>query len=121
MGKEDISDKDKVFIDAIGQKATVHREDMRTDRTIILDRMLCDVALKMQDFDEQLKHYRYQGSAAVHIFAAPTVNHIAFGEQVGPLLLYNCPEILAAKAFDALVGKMKQVYGHKRPILRSGF
>lgn len=121
MGQDNISHKDKVFRDSIGQKATVHREQLGQEKSAIPNRMLCDLGLKMQEVDPQLAHYRYLGSAAVHIFVHEQLNSLVYVSQTHPLELYRCPERIAAKAFDDLLGEMKKLYGHRRGKLRSGF
>lgn len=118
MGK---SHKEKIFLDGIGQKATVHRETLSGVKSAVPNRLLCDLGLKMQDSDPQLKHYTYKGSAAVHIYVHEQLGSLVYVSQTQPLDLYNCPEILAAKAFDDLLGEMKKLFGHKRGKLRSGF
>ena len=121
MGQDDISHKDKIFRDSLGQKATVHRETVGLEKASVPNRMLCDLGLKMQEVDTQLKHYKYMGSAAVHIYVSELAGSLVYASQVDPLELYRCPERLAAKAFDDLLGEMKKLYGHRRGKLRSGF
>lgn len=121
MGKSDISHKDLIFRDGIGQKATVHRETMSMEKASVPNRMLKDLAAEVQKSDDKLKHYDYLGSACVHIFYNHILEHIAFASQTEPLVDQLCPEILASKAFDDLLGTMKAMYGHKRGKLRSGF
>ena len=121
MGKHDITDKEKIFRDAVGQKAEVAREELGAERAQIPNRMLCDLGLKFQEIDPALKHYSYLGSAAVHIFAHDLLNSLVFASQADPLILYRCPEPLAAKAFDDLLRRMKLTYGKGHGKLRSGF
>jgi hypothetical protein len=121
MGKHDISNKDKVFRDSIGQKATVHRETVGTEKAAIPNRMLCDLGLSMPEADPQLKNYKYMGSAAVHIYVNEIMNHMAFVSQANPLVLYRCPEDLASKAMEDLIREVKAAFGRKHGRLRSGF
>jgi len=122
MGKIDITDQQKIFRDSIGQKATVQRETVGVEQSAIPNRLLCDLGLKFQA-DEKLKlqNYRYMGSAAVHIFYQETLKQLDFISQANPLILYRCPEDIAAKAFDDLVREMKAAYGRRHGKLRSGF
>jgi hypothetical protein len=64
---------------------------------------------------------KYFGSAAIHIFGHEELKQLFFVSQTQPLALYRCPEPLAAKGFDDLVQTMKEMYGHRRAKLRSGF
>lgn len=121
MGTHDIDDKAKTFRTTIGQRATVHREQLGAESAALPNRMLIDVGLKMQEVDSQLQHYTYLGSAAVHVYAAPTIDSLVFASQTDALRLYKCPEELAAKAFDDLLARMKEAYGHRPGKLRSGF
>lgn len=121
MGKHDIDDKQKIFRDSIGQKAVVAREELGAEKAQIPNRLLCDLGLKFVEIDPQLKHYQYRGSAAVHVFANTLVNSLVFVSQADPLILYRCPEPMAAKAFDDLLRRMKATYGKSHGRLRSGF
>ncbi len=121
MGKHEISNKTKVFRDGIGQKATVHREQVGVEKASIPNRALCDLGLSIQEMDEQMKHYRYMGSAAVHVYFNEILGHIGFVSQANPLVLYRCPEELATRAFDDLLREMKAAYGKRQSKLRSGF
>lgn len=122
MGKIDISDKEKIFRDSIGQKATVQREEGSVEQSAGPNRMLCDLGLMIQQKpDFQLKTYKYLGSAAVHIYYNELVGQLDFVSQANPLAVYRCPEFIAAKAFEDLVREMKTVYGKKHGKLRSGF
>lgn len=121
MGKHEFDDKEKHFRNQVGISATVERGQMGAEKASIPNRMLCDLGLKLQETDDYLKHFRYMGSAAVHIFMNETLEQITFVSQTQPLHLYRCPELLASKAFDDLLQELKASYGHKRSLLRSGF
>ena len=110
--------KDLLFRTQIGQAATVKREDVRSEQAGQANKVLCKLGLSLNPVPKSLK---YMGSAAVHIFWNDTLQQVFFISQTQPLDLYDCPEILASKAFDDLLGTMKQQYGHARPKLRSGF
>lgn len=122
MGNELGSTKDKIFLDSIGQKATVQRETVGIEQAATPNRMLCDLGLKIQDEPKfQLKSYKYMGSAAVHIYYNETLGQLDFVSQANPLVLYRCPEPLAAKAIEDLIREMKAAYGKRHGRLRSGF
>lgn len=110
------------FLTEIGSKATAQRETMGMEQASVPNKQLIMLGLSFMD-DKKLKleHYRYFGSAAVHIYFNETLRQLDFVSQTFPLDLYKCPQPLAAKAFDDLVGAMKQMYGQRRGRLRSGF
>lgn len=110
------------FLTDIGSKSTVQRQTMGVEQASVPNKNLIMLGLSFMD-DEKLKlqSYKYFGSAAVHIYFNETMRQLDFIAQTQPLLLYNCPQPLAAKAFDNLVGDMKQLYGQRRGRLRSGF
>lgn len=112
---------EKTFLTQIGSKATIQRETMRGDKASIPNKNLCDLGLSLDPFPDNPGLVDYKGSAAVHIYYNETLKQIFFISQTQPLELYRCPQPLAAKAFDDLVGTMKLMYGHRRGRLRSGF
>lgn len=121
MGKHDITDKQKIFKDQIGQKATVDRVNLGHDKTEKVNRMLCDLGLAVVELDPALQHYTYFGSAAVHIYATQVVNSQIYLPQVYPLALYKCPMSMANAALQELDRKTREVYGMTKGHLRSGF
>ena len=119
MSSDDISHNSKIFRDAIGQKATIQRTTVGKEAAAAPNLALANLGLGCHPApDTELKYY---GSAAVHIYGHDLLQQIYFVSQVQPLLLYKCPEPLAAKGFDDLVAAMKEAYGHRRGRLRSGF
>lgn len=122
MGTEDINDKQKLFRTEIGQRATVQRETVGTEPAAIPNRMLADLGLAIQTLPHyKLTGYRYFGSAAVHIYAHGTLHQLDLVSQAHPLILYGCPEDLAAKGLEDLIREMKAAYGKTHSKLRSGF
>lgn len=121
MGKIDLSDKEKIFRDSIGQKATVERDEVGFESAATINRMLCDLGLAAQKCDQSTMKLQYRGSAAVHIYTHEQLGLIQFVSQADPLLLYRCPEPLAARAFDDLLRRMQLTYGKVKGKLRSGF
>lgn len=119
MGKQDRKHSDLTFLDSIGQKATVKRETLGAEAAAIPNRKLCDLGRELNPLP--LTELEYRGSAAVHIFVHERLNQMFFISQTDPLVLYKCPELIASKAFDDLLGTMKQTYQKRRSKLRSGF
>lgn len=119
MGKNKDTDADLLFKTQIGQRATIERSKVHGDDVKKANQRLTDLGTWLNPLPPgQLK---YMGSAAVHIYFNETLEQVFFISQAGKMTLGNCPEILASKAFDDLVGNMKEYYGHKRSVLRSGF
>jgi hypothetical protein len=114
----DISDREKIFRRDVGVASTVQRETISQDKAALPNRALCDLGLSLNPIPDNLA---YRGSAAVHIYWNATLQQVFYVSQTAPLELYKCPEPLAIKAFDDLLGVLKEMYGHKRPKLRSGF
>lgn len=99
----------------------MQRETMGSEKASIPNRRLCDLGLSLNPFPDNPALATYRGSAAVHIYYNDVLQQLFFVSQTDPLVLYKCPEPLAAKGFDDLVGTMKQMYGKRRGRLRSGF
>lgn len=121
MGKHDITDKEKIFRDQVGQKATVHREELGGDAALRHTRALMELGEFVQESDMALKNYEYGGSAVVHIFLSRAIESFTCVTSAQPLIIMNCPEPIAARAFDDLLRKMKETYSKKHGKLRSGF
>lgn len=109
---------DKKFQTEIGQKAIVQREDIQNDRTEDLRGVLSDIGKNFAEVGAVPKGMEYCGSAAVHIFRAPTLGHVAYVNQ---LALSSCSEVLAGPAISDLRGAMMNFYGRARQKKRSGF
>jgi hypothetical protein len=121
MGQDELSDKEKIYRDQIGQKATVQREQVSMEKSERLNRALCDLGLMSAELDPALAHYTYFGSAAIHVWAAPTVDSQIYIPQAAPLMLYRCPMPLANSAILELERKVKEVYNLTTAKKRSGF
>lgn len=121
MGKHDISDKAKIFRDSIGQKATVHREEIGGDFTKQHTQAMIELGEFARGADPALTHYEYVGSAVVHAYISRTIESVVYVSSAQPMAVLQCPEPVAAKAFDDLLRKMKETYGKKQGKLRSGF
>ena len=115
------NDKTKFKTD-MGINATVQRFQATPEAASIPNRMLVDLAQAIQETESyKLSGYKYMGSAAVHIYAHELLNQLDFVSQTMPLEWYRCPQPLASRAFDDLLGTLKVMYGNRRPKLRSGF
>lgn len=122
MAKEDLTSEQKIFRDSIGQKATVDRDTVDSTTSQHFTERLIDLGMAYQkEPQHRLQHFRYRGSAAVHIYTNELLGLINFAPQVRPLLLHRCPEDLASKAFDDLLRSLKLAYDRSHGKLRSGF
>lgn len=121
MGKIEKTNKEKIFLDSIGQKATVHREEFSGDVTLRHTQALMELGEFARNIDPALQHYEYAGSAVVHVFLSRTIESVNYVSSAQPLVIMNCPEPVASKAFDDLLRKMKETYGKRSSRLRSGF
>jgi hypothetical protein len=122
VGKHEVSDKDKIFRDSIGQKAGVSREQFEGEAAAEYAQRLHDLGLSIgAEPMFGVTGYQYRGSAAVHIYSHEILDSICFMPQVKALLMQRCPEELAARAFEDLLRSMKAAYGKTHGKLRSGF
>lgn len=108
----------KKYRDEIGHKAVVQRESLENDRTDALKEVLKDIGKDAITVGMIPKGMEYVGSAAVHIYRAPSLGHVAYFNQIA---LATCPEALAGPAVSDLRGSMLQFYNHNRQKKRSGF
>lgn len=129
MGKKEIEDliarditnelQTQKFLKEIGSEARIDRETAKVDSyTSQLREVLEDLGRDIQNVGKIPKGMEYMGSAAVHIYRAPTLGEVAYYSQ---LALGNCPEALAGPAVSDLRGAMLEGYGHKRQTKRNGF
>lgn len=118
-----LTDKEQIFAAAIGHKATVQRFEAGPEQATLPNQMLAGIGLELQakDPDGFLQKHAYMGSAAVHIYWNEILGQISFVSQTDLLITYRCPELLAKKSFDDLLGRLKNTYGHRHGKLRSGF
>lgn len=121
MAKIDRTHQEKIFLDNIGQKATIKRETLGGDRADIANRLLCDLGLSFAVTAKHLEHYRYLGSAAVHIYVNDTLAQLDIITQAEPLERYRCTEVVASKACDDLIREIQKRFGRTKGKLRSGF
>ncbi len=119
---KDLPHREQTFRTDIGVNATIQRAQAGPEISAKPNRMLVDLGLSFQEIEEyKLKGYESKGSAAVQIFTHDLLNQLDFISQTEPLVLYRCPQNLAQRAFDDLLGTLKRMYGHKVGKLRSGF
>lgn len=115
MGHEEQSDEIKKFLTQVDTKSTVQREKMRNP---VGDK--CNQSLRFigDKLNPSPQHLDYRGSAAVHVYFNTTLRQMFFVCQTGPM--QDCPEILAIKALEDLQQTMREQYGRKRLVKRSG-
>ncbi len=106
------------FDKQIGQSATVQRGVQKDERAERANVKLAQLGEENNPLPGNLK---YMGSAAVHIYWNETLQQVFFVSQAQPLVAHKCPEKLAQTGMKDLIGTTLEVYGHKRPRLRSGF
>lgn len=119
MSIKDKSHSEQTFLTDVGVRATVDRRTVGAEAAAEPNRKLAELGLACHP--AQHTDTKYMGSAAVHIYWHDELKQVFFVSQTQPLDLYRCPQPLAAKAFDDLVGTMKAMYGQRRGRLRSGF
>jgi hypothetical protein len=105
--------------DQIGIFADVERNKEVSDASTRANMALLDVGEYIQTNAPGLKDLHYQGSAAVHIYLAPTLGEMVFVTQVKPLR--DTAERIAGPAFTQLQKDMMAQYGRKTTKVRSGF
>ncbi len=110
---------EQTFLTDVGVRATVERRTVGREAATLPNKALADLGLACHPSPDT--DTKYMGSAAVHVYWHEGLRQVFFVSQTQPLELYQCPQPLAAKAFDDLVQTMKVMYGHKRGRLRSGF
>ena len=117
MSNDDISHDALKFRTSVGIKATIDRRKLSSENGKQINQDLAMIGLKACPSE----HVKYVGSAAVHIYVNEILNQMFIVDQVDGLQLYQCPQEVASKAFDHLLQSMKEMYGHRRARLRSGF
>ena len=105
--------------DQIGIFADVTREKQHDEIAHRANRALNDIGDFIHKGRPELQGLEYCGSAAVHIYLAPTLGAVEYVTQVQPLL--NTAERLAGPAQTQLQKDMMAAYGRKTTKVRSGF
>lgn len=109
--------KKQTFETQIGQKATVHREDIAREEYVQANRELEAIGKKLDPTTNKV--LTYHGSMAVHIYESKTLGQLFLMTQLESLK--DCPEVLAAKACTELRNQLMETYGRKAKRKRSGF
>lgn len=115
----DRSHSEQTFLTDVGVRATVQRTTVGAEAASLPNKHLADLGLACHP--SPTTDLKYMGSAAVHVYWHDDLKQVFFVSQTQPLDLYRCPQPLASKAFDDLLGTMKAMYGQRRGRLRSGF
>lgn len=105
--------------DQIGISADVERNKKGDEAALRANRALNDIGDYIHQNTDAVQQLQYLGSAAVHIYMAPTLNQVVYISQVGPL--GDCPERVAGPAFTDLQKSMMAHYGRRTTKIRSGF
>ena len=110
---------DQKMRNQIGLTVDVERETVRNDAVDRANRALCDIGDYIHANEPKIKELTYCGSAAVHIYLAPTLGEIIYITQTSPLR--ETEERVAGPAFTQLQKDMMKYYGKKQTRIRSGF
>lgn len=110
---------DQKMRNEIGISCDVERDKEGGDSMKRSNRALNDIGDFIHGELPQLAGLEYCGSAAVHIYLAPTLGQIVYVSQTQPLL--ETHERLAGPAFTDLQKSMMAHYGRKTTKIRSGF
>lgn len=105
----------KTFNTKLGIDAKVTRETLQTDDAKKANQALAGIAPSLSP-NQALKH---MGSAAFHVYYSEPLKQLYVVSQTEPL--DGCPELLAIAATKDFTGSIMEMFGHKRPVLRSGF
>jgi hypothetical protein len=118
--RDEVHEWDKTKHDvSMGISAQVERSKSKGELAGRANLALGDLAAFIGAANEDhTKELTYLGSAAIHIWIAPTLNRLFFISQTAPL--NDTPEMVAADAFRQLRGDMENHYGRKRSRKRSG-
>lgn len=113
-------DENKVrnYRNQIGLSATIGRENVKSERGNEANARLEEVGALLNPLAQGLT---YMGSAAVHVYWNETLEQVFFATQANGLKTHKCPELLAQSATVDLTGTVMEIFGHKRPVRRSGF
>jgi hypothetical protein len=122
MSAKDKNHSEITFNTQVGTKATVQRRTVGAEQATEPNRILAKLGIACHpDATREDSATQYMGSAAVHIYWNDLLQQVFFVSQTDGLRLYRCPELLAVKASEDFVQSIKQTYGHKRQVRRSGF
>lgn len=124
-GEEPAPEREKTFEEItheteMGQKIHVERELKVTgDLAKEAGRNLLTIGQFLKESDHSIKHCRYLGSAAVHVYQSEMLGEVFFFTQVNTLC--NMNEMVASNAMSELNKRGMEYYGRKIPTKRSGW
>lgn len=103
-----------------GQKAKVTRHEVSNTVAQRGNIKLREIGTELiRPVNEGHETWRYQGSAAVHIYQSEHLGEIVFLTQTSTMQDVN--EVTASKAFSNLKSDLQYMYSGKRQVKRSGF
>ncbi len=105
--------------DQIGISVDVEREKAGGESMTRANRALNDIGDFIHNEIPQLKGLEYCGSAAVHIYMAPTLNQVIYVSQTQPLL--EAHERVVGPAITDLQKSAMAHFGRKTTKIRSRF
>lgn len=111
--------EDQKMRNAVGIDINVERSKLGNEAAHRANRALNDIGDFIHQNTDGLKGLTYLGSAAVHIYLAPTVGEAEFITQTFPLR--DTAERVAGPAFTQLQKDMMAAYNRKTTKIRSGF
>lgn len=102
----------------LGQKVKVHREELSDTPAKEAAHNLLTIGQFLQETDAAIKHCKYMGSTAVHVYQSEMLGEIFFFTQTSTLC--GMPEVTASNALSQLMKDCMKQYGRKPPKKRSG-
>jgi len=110
-------EQSKKFHQSLNRDATITRETNKGEGVKRANSQLNDIGEGLNPHPGT--DFKYQGSAAVHIYWNETLQQLTLISQVNTLKDTN--ELVAQAAFKDLTGAAIAFYGKRRPKMRSGF
>lgn len=110
---------DQKMRNEIGISCEVQRDKDGSEWARRANRALNDIGDFIHKENPSVSQLQYAGSAAVHIYLAPTLNQAVFVSQTQPLL--DTHERLCGPAITDLQKSCMSHYGRKTTKIRSGF
>lgn len=111
-----LSHQEQTFQTQLGQSATVQRETVKGDHVERANFKLRALGEEMNPVPQNLE---YKGSAALHVFYNTTLKQMFVITQTATL--QGCPELVALAAVKDMNGAIMELFGHRRPKMRSNF
>jgi len=108
--------EEQKFKTDIGINALVQREDVPSEVSEKANQILRSLGRDLLQLE--IPNCKWIGSAALHIYTAPTLGFIQTITQAHTL--DDCPEIVAAKSIAEFNAAVKAYYGQRSSKLRSG-